>query len=182
METHDYWSTWWRKLDPKKYCWNMKHFKIQLLFNNPKIQQLWSVPKKYRFSKFKTKKILRWSLSVNMPSPTPGIQRWSGILRLEVSLVVQSGFRCIFVSLSWLQRVRNTRKWHAVTKIFDFQKDLRLKYVLCNSLTTTLKFVASRARRPQRTITNVCVSQTPLIFSFVYILPSGDDQERCDFK
>ena len=21
METHDYWSTWWIKLDPKKYCW-----------------------------------------------------------------------------------------------------------------------------------------------------------------
>ena len=34
-------------------------------------QQLWPAPKQYRFSKFKTQKILCWSLSVNMPGPLP---------------------------------------------------------------------------------------------------------------
>ena len=36
METNDYWSTWWIKLDSKNTVENIKHFKIQLLFCNPK--------------------------------------------------------------------------------------------------------------------------------------------------
>ena len=54
----------------------MKHFKIQFLLNNSKIQQLWPVPKKIQILEIQPpppqKKILRWSLSVNMPSPPPG--------------------------------------------------------------------------------------------------------------
>ena len=103
-----------------------------------------------------------------LPAPTVRyvifmIQRRSGTLRLEVFSRVQSNFCCIFVNLSWLQRVRNTRKWRAVTETIIFQRDLLLKYVLCNSLAITLNFEASRARRPQYTITDVCVWWTPLI-------------------
>ena len=51
----------------------MKHLRIQHLFNNPKkYSSCDQYPKNYKFSKFKTQKILRWSLSVNMPSPPPG--------------------------------------------------------------------------------------------------------------
>ena len=43
----------------------MKHFKIQLLFNNPKkYSSCDQYPKKYRLSKFKTPKILHWFLGL----------------------------------------------------------------------------------------------------------------------
>ena len=38
---------------------NMKDFKIQLLFNNPKNTAVVTSTQKYRFLKFKTQKILR---------------------------------------------------------------------------------------------------------------------------
>ena len=52
--------------------WN-EHFKIRLLFNSPKIQQLWPVlSKNANYRNSKPKKILCWPLSVNMPSPPLG--------------------------------------------------------------------------------------------------------------
>ena len=55
----------------------MKHFKIQLLFKNQKIQQLWPVPQKYRSLKFKTPKntplilVCKIGKSKNCPPPPP---------------------------------------------------------------------------------------------------------------
>ena len=55
---HDYWSTWWIKLDSNSTVQNMKHFKIQLLFNNPKNTAAVTSTdiKKYRCLKFRTPK------------------------------------------------------------------------------------------------------------------------------
>ena len=62
------------KLDPKNTVKNIKHLRIQHLFNNPKrYSSCDQYPKKVtNFRNSDPKKILRWSLSVNMTSPTPG--------------------------------------------------------------------------------------------------------------
>ena len=70
------------------------------------------------------------------------------------------GLRCIFMNLSWLQRVRNTSRWCSVKKVIEFGRD-----VLSKLLATTFKFVTSRAFRPKCIIIgNVCVCWTPLTF------------------
>ena len=46
METHDYWSTWWTKLDPKNTVENYETFWTSFHLTTQKIQQLWPVPKK----------------------------------------------------------------------------------------------------------------------------------------
>ena len=71
MGTHDCWSTWWIKLAPKNTIENIKHFKIQFSFNNPK-NTVAVTSKNIGSGNSKPKNILRWSLSVNMASLFPG--------------------------------------------------------------------------------------------------------------
>ena len=118
--------------------------------------------------------------------------RTKGMLVLLSEIYLSSTVRCVSscnyslrsrrflprfsLNLSWLQRVRDTRKWRAVTTIITFlRRDLHLKNVICSSWSSavTLKFVAFTAKKTWRTVTNVCVFLVDAIIFlwFVYILP-----------
>ena len=67
---------------PREQNWNqknavehMKHFKIHLLFNNnsKNTAAVTNTQKNTDSQNSKPKKVLHWSLSVNMPSPSPGV-------------------------------------------------------------------------------------------------------------
>ena len=104
---------------------------------------------------------------------------------MRVPVIILSGSRRFLagfsLNLSWLQRVRNTRKWRAVTMIITFRRDLHLKYVICNSSAVTLKFVAFWAKKNTAYYYKCMrlVWWTPLYFFVVCLHSSiGDDLER----
>ena len=86
---------------------------------------------------------------------------WLDTLHLW-NLLSLSQVRICFCLFSWLW----ADYWASGTNETDvhLQRDWVLKYVLCNTLTTAFNFATFGAWKPQRTIVNVQVCLTPLIF------------------